>query len=80
MGLMTFFLAPAPLDVADNGLSAFVDGDVLHDHLLLAAGAVAFQRFHLRRERARQLVESALGTVLLGDVIHVVEAARRRHR
>ena len=51
-------------DVADDGLTALTDRHMLHDYLLLTAGAIAFQRLHLRREGSRQLVEGALGAVL----------------
>ena len=55
------FVTPSPSRFLrhgpDNGLPAFVDRDVLHRHLLLTAGSVSLQRFHLYRERPRQLVE-----------------------
>ena len=60
MGLiLRFFPRPYPLgwsvDVADDRLPALGDVDVLNRHLLLAASTVALERFHLRRERPRQL-------------------------
>src|SRR4051812_2566962 len=55
-------------NIAHDRLPALVDGHVMHRDLLLAAGPVALERLHLSRKRARQLVEGALGTVLLDDV------------
>lgn len=57
---------PRPLDVpGDDGLAAVVDVHVL------AFATVAVQRFHLRRERARQFVEGVRGTVLLRNHIQL---------
>jgi hypothetical protein len=53
MGLTLLFRsypAPGPLHVADNGLPAFVDVDVLHRDFLLAFAAVAVERFQERGE------------------------------
>ena len=63
----------------DNCLPALVDRDVLHRHLLLTAGSVSLQGLYLDSERPRQLVERPLGAVLLWDVVHIVEAAGKRH-
>ena len=70
MGLMSFFFVTLPpmRDVADDSLAAFVDVDMLDCHLLLTARTIPLQGFHLGREGAAQLVESALGAVLLRDV------------
>jgi hypothetical protein len=52
---------------------------VRRERRLLAAGPVALQRFDLRGKGANQLVEGALGAVLLGDVVDVRETAREGH-
>jgi hypothetical protein len=39
---------PPAFDVADDGLAAFVNVDVLDRHLLLAFAAVAIKRFNQR--------------------------------
>ena len=71
MGLPFPFQIPHPLPVppggTGDGLSALVDGDVLHRDLLFTAGLITFQRLHLRRERPRQLVEGVRGAVLLRE-------------
>ncbi len=59
-------------DVADNRLPSLVDVDVLHCDLLLAARPVAFQGFNLGREGSGQLVEGALGAVLLINRFHII--------
>ncbi len=48
-------------DVADDGLAAFVDVDVLHRDLLLAAGPVSPERFDLCREGPGQDLAFPLG-------------------
>src|SRR5437868_4379393 len=72
-----FLVTPTPLarDVADDGLPALVDGHVLDRDLLFASRPVALEGFHLDREGSGELVEGALGAVLLGDVVNMVEAA-----
>ena len=82
MGLTLFFSVTLPpmRHVADDSLAAVVDVDMLDRHLLLAAGAISLQGFHLGREGARQLVECALRAVLLGDVLDVGEPPGERHR
>src|SRR5215208_844210 len=77
MGLSSaFLLTPTPSgcrrDGADHSLPALVDSHVLHRDLLLTAGSVPLQRLHLSREGAGELVEGALGAVLLGDVLDMV--------
>ena len=59
MGLPSIFSgAPTPLaDVADDGLTTFVNGDVLHLDRLLPGGAVFLERLDLSRKRPRELVE-----------------------
>ena len=47
-------------DGADDGLTAVVDVDVLHRHLLLTLTTVAVQRLHLGRKGPRQLIERLL--------------------
>ena len=51
MGLILLFSStPAPPgDVANDGLTALMDVDVLDRHLLLALAAVLVEGFHLRR-------------------------------
>ena len=61
MGLfLRFFVRPHPLrrsaDVADNGLPALGDMDVLDSHLLLALRPVVLERLDLHGERACQFV------------------------
>ena len=54
MGLMSVSsIAPPPcMDVADNGLAAWMHVDVLDCHLLRAARPVSLQGFELGREGA----------------------------
>src|SRR5262249_19323023 len=47
---------PPALDVADDGLTALVDVDVLHRDLLLAFAAVAIERIEQSRIGAGELV------------------------
>jgi len=47
---------PPAVDVADDGLTALVDVDVLHRDLLLAFAAVATERIEQSRIGARELV------------------------
>ncbi len=84
MGLfLRFFDCPYPrcrgADVADNGLAALGDVDVLNDHALFALRAVIFERLDLRREGPGELVEGAFSTVLRREVVDVGEAARESH-
>ena len=51
---------------------------MLHRDLLLAAGAVALERFHLGRESSRELVEGAFRAVLLRNVVDVVQLGHLR--
>jgi hypothetical protein len=58
MGLiLQFRVIRTPLnpDCADHGLPARIDVDALHDPLLLAFAAVAFERFEQRGESAGEL-------------------------
>jgi hypothetical protein len=48
-----------------NGLTAFVNVNMLDGHLLLTSHPVAFEGLHLICESPRQLVESTLSAVLL---------------
>ena len=50
MGLT--FRTPAPLDVADDGLPAFVNVDVFNGHLLLALAPITIEGLHLSCEGA----------------------------
>ena len=65
--------------VADNGLSALVHRDVFHRNLLLAAGAVSLECFHLRGESPGELVESTFRAVLLENSVHIIETAGKIH-
>src|SRR2546426_440163 len=65
--------------VADNRLSAFIHCDVLYPNSLLTPASVSLERLHLRCERPGQLIEGALGTVLLGDGLHMCETVREIH-
>lgn len=71
---------PPNLHITDDGLLAFIDGDVLDGDLLLPAVPMPPQRLHLRRKGPRQLVERPLGAVLLRDVLGLRETARHRQR
>ena len=72
-GCPYFFALPLPpLDVADNGLSTFVDVDVFDGHFLLALAPVFVEGFHLCCEGSCQLIEGPFRTVLLGDVLNMV--------
>jgi hypothetical protein len=61
----------------DDGLPAGVHRDVLHRDLLLSAGPVSLESFHLGGEGPGELGEGAHRAVLLGDIINVIETARR---
>ncbi len=61
-------------DVADNGLAAFVDVDVLDRDFLLAPGTVPPERLDLCCKCPSQLVEGAFGAVLLRDVVNMRQA------
>ena len=52
------------LYLADNGLAAMADGDMLHDNALLAFGAVDLERLHLGCECAGEAVHLLLVTRL----------------
>ena len=53
MGLpFRFIVTPAPLDIADDGLPAFVNVDVFNGHLLLALAPVTIEGLHLSCEGA----------------------------
>ena len=53
MGLtFRFIVTPAPLDVADDGLPAFVNVDVFNGHLLLALAPITIEGLHLSCEGA----------------------------
>ena len=63
-----FSCTPSPpprRDVADDGLSALVHGEVLDRHLLLATSAVTLERLDLGDKGPRELVEGPFRTVLL---------------
>ena len=47
-----FCFAPSPLDIADDGLPAFVNVDVFNGHLLLALAPVTIEGLHLSCEGA----------------------------
>ena len=64
-------------DVADDRLAAFGYGNMLQRDLLLAARPVALERLHLGCKCPGELVESALGAVLLGNGLDFGEAAER---
>jgi hypothetical protein len=66
-------------DVADDRLAAFSYGNMLHRDLLLAARPVALERLHLSCECPRELVERALGAVLLRYVLDVGQSLSERH-
>ena len=62
MGLfLSFRREPSPpaLDVANDGLTAVVDVDVLDRDFLRSAGPVALQRLQLRGEGPRELIQGA---------------------
>jgi hypothetical protein len=81
MGLILRFWRTTPrLDVADDGLAAFMDVDVLDFDCLLSAASVSLQRLHLVRERPHKLVEGVLRAVLLRDGIDVGKPSGDRHR
>jgi hypothetical protein len=56
--------------IADDGLAARMNMDVLNAHHLLAAAAQFRQRFDLRRVGPQQLHSEAARTVNLIDLIH----------
>ena len=58
-------------DVADDRLAAFGYGNMPHRDLLLAARPVALERLHQGCECPGELVECALGAVLLCYVLDV---------
>ena len=58
MGLnLQFRWKPTPwgLDVADDGLTAFMDVDVFDGHLLLALAPMSIERFEKRGEGSGEL-------------------------
>ena len=63
----------------DDGLPALVHRDVLHRDLLLSAGPVSLEGFHLSGEGSGELGEGAHCAVLLGDILNVIETARESH-
>lgn len=70
----SFVVSPSPGgDIADDGVSAFIDRHMLHADRLFARAPVSLQGFGLCREGPRQLVERSLRTVLLRDVLNRVE-------
>jgi hypothetical protein len=70
-------------DVAHDGFAAIANGHMLHRDLLLAAGSVALERFHLRSERSRELGERTLRTEAVSPILQSgrrVRSDRPRHR
>jgi hypothetical protein len=53
---------------------------MLHGHLLLATGSVALERLHLGCIGPGELVERALGAVLLMYVLYVRKSTSEGHR
>ena len=75
--MLHFFLHPSPgRDITDNGLAAGMDVEVLHIHGLLASRSMLFQRFHLHRECARQLLQAGRGAILLLNGVDLFQAPR----
>src|SRR5262249_43601552 len=60
-------------------LATLADRHMLHGDLLLATGSVALERLHLSCKGPGELVERALGAVLLRDVFYVRKSPRQRH-
>ena len=58
-------------DIADDCLSALVDGDVLDPDGLIASAPVSLERLHLRRKGAAELIESTLCAILLRNSFHM---------
>ena len=77
--IQRFLMEPPSMNVPNNGLAASLDRDVFNDHLLLPAGSITLQRFHLGSKRPGELVEGPFGAVLLGDCIDVRKAASEGH-
>jgi hypothetical protein len=82
VGLFWDFILRPPfsIDVADNGLGAGVDVDMLNPHCLIATAAAALKSLHLRRKRAHKFVaEAAVGFALrcLGGGAQVLHGAHR---
>jgi hypothetical protein len=67
------------LDLADDGLSAVVDRDMLHRDFLLGAAAVALESLDLRREGAGELGEAARRGIQLPDPLPGSEPACEPH-
>src|SRR5215213_2562291 len=76
-------LPPTPavrcVDRPDDRLPTGLDCDALDPHGLLAVATVALERFDLRREGSRKLVEGALGRILLRNGFDVRQASREGH-
>jgi hypothetical protein len=66
------FLRRRTPDIADDRLSAIVHGDIAHAHRLFTT-PVSLQRLHLSCERPREFIEGPFGTVLLGNVLRMIE-------
>ena len=54
-------------DIADNGLAAVSDGNMLQRDILFGAGPAALKSLHLTHKCASELVEGAFRAVLLRD-------------
>ena len=65
--------------IADDRLSALVHGDVLDPDGLIASAPVSLERLYLRGKGPSELVEGALRTILLRDVVHTREPTREGH-
>ena len=76
-----FIKYPSPIvgDIADNGLAAVVDGDVLDLDCLNAGRTMALESVHLQHKCPCELVQHVRGTVLLRNVFDVIEAAGGDH-
>ena len=76
----TFPKTPSSRNSPDDRLTTSVHGDVLNSDPLLSPCPIALQRLYLPREGPGKLVEGPLSAVLLGDILHMSEPARKRYR
>jgi hypothetical protein len=70
--------SPAPVrHRADNCLPTLIHRDALHANELLASASISLERLYLRREGAGELIEGALHTVLLRNIVHMPRSHMR---
>jgi hypothetical protein len=74
-----FAVSRAARRVAHDRLAAFADRYMLHGDFLLATGSVALERLHLGYIGPGELIEEALGAVLLRYVLYLRKLSSGPH-